>query len=104
MEGRNPPRHEGIPECGYYSMRDVSGGPYVPVRIELEADVNPETGELEGPERFVAIAGEDERRNAVNLWTRLDPISKEEYDRILAANRRATRVKVDLTKEATRPR
>lgn len=103
LEGLNPPRHEGIPECGYYSMQDVKGGPYIPVRIDLSRDIDPDTGELTGPEEMTALVGRDEHRDPVQLWTRLRPITEGEYNMLIAANRRSTRVRIDLTKKAARP-
>jgi hypothetical protein len=81
---RNPdlPRSDGFPEAGFYRLQHVRGGPYVPVRIFVEREVN-EHGELDGPERLVAdVAGE--RRDPCGLWLRLTPISRAEHAAITA--------------------
>lgn len=76
------PRHDGIPECGFYRMQMVKGGPWVPVRVFVERTIN-DIGELDGPERLVAdVAGE--RRDPRGLWLRLNPISRAEHAAIVA--------------------
>ena len=83
IAGRNPPRHDGVPECGFFKKKLVRGGPWVPVRIFVERDIDPETGELTSDERFVwEMEGirQDTHPGAEMSW--LTPISKEEYDRL----------------------
>jgi hypothetical protein len=40
------------PQCGFYKRRLVKGGPFVPARIWLDQDIDPETGELRDDERL----------------------------------------------------
>lgn len=80
MRGENPPRHDGDPQCGWYRMQKVKGGPWVPVEIWCE-QVTDETGELCQPERMRADAF-GENLDAEEIWTWLTPISRQEFDRI----------------------
>lgn len=76
------PRHDDMPECGFYKRRMVKGGPWIPARIYVERETDPMTGELTAPERMVCdLNGEmcDPRPH----WTHLRPISREEYDALL---------------------
>lgn len=82
VAGLNPPIHGDVPECGWYKRRLVKGGPWVPVRIWIERDIDPETGELTNPERLVC----DENgtpRDPMSVWTHLTPISREDYEAML---------------------
>ncbi len=77
------PRHDDDPQCGFYQMRRVKGGPWVPVRIFVVRDIEAETGDLEGPERLVAeINGEWTQPGSI--WTHLRPISRADYAALLA--------------------
>ncbi len=101
------PRHEGVPEAGFYKTRLVRGGPWVPVRLYVEREIDPETGELLGPERIVAEC-EGERSNAAKLWLHLTPISRAEFDELTERPKSipamaATRAAVDLTLSPMRP-
>ena len=75
-------RHDGLPECGYYKRRLVRGGPWVPVRIFVERDIDPATGELTAPERLVADVN-GRREEPARHWTHLIPITREEYGALL---------------------
>ena len=100
VSGENPPRHDGLPECGYYRTRLVKGGPFVAARIWLEREIDPATGELSAPEEYrCEIDGMP--RNAANAWTYLEPITREEYDallhrRLMIPSMQASMAKVDL--------
>lgn len=78
ISGDAPPVHDGIPECGWFRTRLTRGGPFVPVEIVVEREIDMETGELMGPERFVAIC-EGRRRPAETMWGSLTPISRTEF-------------------------
>lgn len=86
VAGEAPPMHEGHPECGWYRTRLVKGGPWVPVEIKVERRIDPETGELAGPERLIAIA-DGMRRNPESLWTYLTPITREEHAALIERRR-----------------
>lgn len=108
MRGEAPPVYDDIPECGWYRTRLVRGGPYVPVRIFVEREIDWETGELLGPERLVCEC-DGERRDASRIWTFLKAISKAEYDALVQRREelpamRATMVAMDLTQAPTRIR
>lgn len=101
------PMHEGLPECGWYKTRLVKGGPWVPVEICIEREIDPETGELTGPEEYRCDV-DGMRRDPARLWTFLTPISRAEFN-TLAARREAipemdaTMVRLDLTQGAMKP-
>lgn len=46
VNGENPPRHDGIPHCGWFKRRMVKNGPWVPVRIFIDRDIDLASGEL----------------------------------------------------------
>ncbi len=87
LAGLNPPQHEGLPECGWYQRKMVKGGPWVPVRIFVQRDIDPETCELTGPERLVADV-DGTICDPGPHWTHLTPISRGKYHDML--QRRAT--------------
>lgn len=82
VSGDAPPIHEGEPHCGWYRTRMVRGGPWVPVEIRVEREIDQETGELAGPERLIAIV-DGMRRNPESLWTYLTPISRKDFDDLI---------------------
>jgi hypothetical protein len=73
------------PQCGWYRRRLVKNGPWVPARIYLERDIDPESGELLGPE-VMRCEVDGEQRNAEDQWSWLmsQPISEQEYDYLTA--------------------
>lgn len=107
INGEAPPIHDGLPEAGWFKTRLVRGGPWVPVEIRLEREIDLETGELTAPERLVAIC-EGRRRNPVSLWTYLQPITRAEHAELVqfCANTpamAATMAKINLPERAIRP-
>lgn len=101
------PRSDGLPECGWYRTRLVRGGPWVPVRIFIIRDIDPDSGELTGPERY-GCECDGESRSAERLWTYLTPISKAEFDRLTQLRTSipamaATMTRIDLSLEPVRP-
>lgn len=107
LAGAAPAQHDGIAWPGWYKLRGVKGGPWIPVEIRVEREIDPETGDLAGPERLIADH-DGERRDPAKLWSFLTPISRAEYDALL--HRRAsipemaaTMTPLDLTKLAMRP-
>jgi hypothetical protein len=79
MAGKTPAiTHE--PECGWFRRKLVKGGPYVPVRIFLEQETDPETGELLGDEIMrCEVAGKRRPPEEEWTWVADKPISREEY-------------------------
>lgn len=107
LRGDSAPRHDGFPECGWYKTRFVQGGPWVPVQIVVEREIDPQTGELCSDERLFAIT-DGERRPAESIWLSLRPISRTEFDDLENHRRSnpamlATNVKIDLTAAPMRP-
>lgn len=101
------PRSEGCPECGWYKRRIVTGGPWVPVKVTVNREVDPDTGELTGPEKLVALY-DDRTVDASTIWTHLTPISREEFQALRQRQidlpiMQGTHAKLDLTEEPIRP-
>jgi hypothetical protein len=84
IAGENPERNDGNPQCGYYRMKMVKGGPWVPVRIWCRQTIDLETMELAEPETFQADVG-GEVGDPVGVWSYCQPISRETYEALLAA-------------------
>lgn len=81
LRGAAPPIHDGLPECGWYTMRKTKNGPLVPVVIWCDREVD-DLGELTGPERLRAdVFGDD--TDPVTIWTYLTPVSKERHAKVL---------------------
>lgn len=84
--GRDAPRHDGLPESGWFKYRAVKQGPFVPVRIWLDQDICPVTGDLMADEvlRCEALG---QSRNPETIWTYLRPIPRAEYDALVDLHR-----------------
>lgn len=79
------PRQDGMPEAGWYRMQLVKGGPWVAVEIWCDREIDPDTGELMGPERLIGSAnGNPLTRDEIeDAWTRMRPISRDDYGALL---------------------
>lgn len=64
-----PPITDGKPQAGYYKMRQIKGGPWLPVAIFRDAG------------RLVVLIGDDEAKNSNQAWISCasHPISYEIY-------------------------
>ena len=84
--GQRPPIHDGHPECGWYMRTLKKDGDPVPATIYLEQPIDPQTGELTGPEVMICEVN-GQRRNPVDEWTWLArrPISEQQYLDMLGA-------------------
>ena len=107
LRGASVERFDGLPEVGWFKMQRVKGGPFVPVRIFIESQIDPDTGELTAPERYVAEV-EGIRADPVPIWTYLTPISRADFDALVERHRSddvmaATMVALDLSKTPTLP-
>ena len=108
LSGESPDCQEDDPQCGWYRYQAAKGGPWVPVRIYVVRDIDPDTGELTGPE-VIAAEAFAEPIDPIKIWTWVRPISKAEYDRLLKwrmSNQHAYEcVKpIDLSLKPTLPR
>lgn len=107
MAGEEPPMHDGCPEAGWYKMRQVKGGPWEPVTIWCDREIDEETGELASDEVMLAdVFGEP--GDAYAIWTYLTPISREEHDQIFQwrlanQHRFQSRQRVNLAAAPTLP-
>lgn len=76
------PRHESEPQSGWFKMRMVKDGPWIPCRIWVEREVDPATGELMAPEVLRCEVG-GERRNPERVWTSVRAITRADYDALV---------------------
>lgn len=108
VAGQEPPFHDGLPECGYFRTRLVKGGPWVPARIWIRREIDPETGELTDDEQFLCEV-DGMRRDPVRAWDgRLIPIARDEYDALIARRQsipamQASLARIDLTQTIVSP-
>lgn len=108
LRGEAPQRHEGEPRCGLYKRRLTKGGPWVPVRIFMEQDIDPETGELASDEVMrIEVEGIDAGDPAEH-WTYLTPISSKQFEHLVDYRLRDSRMmdarqRIDLADQPTLP-
>lgn len=68
------------PRPGFYRTRVVKGGPFVPVAIWIEQELDPDTGQLLSDERVVAtVNGQPKDPESIWQWCCAHPISEEDY-------------------------
>ncbi len=80
LRGEHPPVFEDEPQCGFYRMRMIKGGPWVPVKIWCLANV--EDGELTEDEIMLAVVGRDQDTlHWRRAWPRCanKPITEDAY-------------------------
>lgn len=109
VAGLNPPMHDGFPEAGYYKRRLVKKGPWVPVRIFIEREIDPETGELASDEVLRIEVDGVVRGDPAHHWTYLKPISRQEFQALTEEHEtndlmKATHAAIDLSQHAILPR
>lgn len=109
MAGKNPPQHDGEPQCGYFKRRMVKGGPWVPARIYVEREIDPDTGELASDEVLRIEVNGVVRRDPCDHWTYLTPISRGEFIALTENHQadpimQATHARIDLAQTAILPR
>lgn len=108
VAGLRPPHVMDDPRPGWFYMRHKKNGPRIPVLIQIEQSVDPETGELIEPERIIAKF-EGRRVPASQVWERVKAIPRDEWEAIRlmeVANRetmQATHVAMDPLKMRFRP-
>jgi len=89
MRGERPPVHEDEPQSGWYKMRRVKGGQWVPVRIWWWRQVD-HTGDLVEPEKLRCVIGgiyDEFDADPAKLWVSCAkrPISPTEYNKLYTA-------------------
>lgn len=77
--------YSDVPQAGWYKRPLAKGGPMVPARIWIDAEVDMDTGELLEEERFLCEVN-GERADAIEQWQWLcqNPISEEEFRHLTA--------------------
>lgn len=109
MNGENPPRHDGIPHCGWFKRRLVKSGPWVPVRIFVDRDIDLASGELTRDEILRIEVEGVEAGDPAEHWTYLTPITREEFNHLTdyrlrdSARMLDTRRPIDLSAAPTLP-
>jgi len=101
IAGRDVPRHDGLPEAGWYKYRAVKQGPFIPVSIWLEQEICQVTGELMADE-VMRCEAFGQSRNPETIWTYLRPIPRAEYDALVDLHRSmdlmaSTHAAIDVT-------
>lgn len=83
------------PECGQFKAK--RRGQWAAVQIDIERDIDPDTGELEGDERIVAFVNGEKftGEKVYDIWLRccMRPISTPEFRRLMNLPER-----IDLTR------
>jgi hypothetical protein len=76
---------ENDPQCGWYKMRLCNRGPWVPVAITLDREIDEETGELLSPE-VIRCTVDGDAKDPIDVWswccTR--PIAEHEFNYLTA--------------------
>jgi hypothetical protein len=108
VAGENPPRHDGLPECGWFKRKLIKGGPWVPVRIYVDREIDPDTGELAAPEALRCEVEGLDGGDPADHWTYLTAISREEYNHLVDYRLRDSRMldarrRIDLSEQPTAP-
>lgn len=79
------PETTADPQCGFFKRRLVKGGPWVPARIWIDAEVCPETGELLSDERLQCeVNGAWADPDDAWSWICANPISEQEFKYLTA--------------------
>ena len=109
LKGEQPPIHDADPQVGWFKVRLVARGPFVPAKIWVHRDIDPLTGELTDDERYLCEI-DGERRDPFREWVWLakNPIPRAEYEelcdlRAKVEDMAATRIPFDLTRNVVRP-
>ena len=79
VAGERVPRVEDEPKPGFYKRRMIRNGPFVPVEIWLEQEVDPDTGELTADETLMATS-DGKPCDPLAVWLSARAISAEEFD------------------------
>ncbi len=108
VTGEEPPRHDGLPECGWFKRRMIKGGPWVPVRIYLARQIDSATGELTEDERLRCEVEGLDGGDPAEHWTYLTPITREEFNHLVDYRLRDSRMldarqRIDLSQSPTLP-
>jgi len=108
ISGGSPPTYDGLPECGFYKRRLIRKGPWVPVRIYVDRDIDPMTGELTRDEKLRCDVEGLDGGNPADHWTYLKPITRNEYEHLVDYRLRDSRMAnarspFDLSDQPTLP-
>lgn len=97
---------DGEPYCGWFQFRETAGGPWVPLRIYCQRDLD-EHGQLASDETLMAQVRDGTPFPAEKIMGRLPrAITRERYGALMADDSpqmQATKARVDLTTKPPRP-
>lgn len=107
-------RHDEDVEPGFYRMRMVRGGPFVPVRVWMRQEIDPDTGDLTADETLEAEIGGKPASIAfvASRWLWLEAITEHSFIALSAESARAdgvgdamraTHARMDLSQEFITP-
>lgn len=86
LAGEKPPVHDD-PQPGYYRRKLAKGGPWVPVRIWIEQDID-DAGDLVVPPRVRCLLnGHEADAGEQWTWCCAEPITRAEYAYLLDTGR-----------------
>lgn len=79
LAGKPVEIHDGLPECGWFKVRMVKDGPFVPASISIKREID-EIGQLASDETlFCEINGQTRDPAREWIWLSKNPISRREY-------------------------
>lgn len=79
------PVNDGTPHCGWWKRRLVKGGVFVPARIWMYQDLDPETGELLSDELMQCeVNGRWADPEEAWTWVCSNPITEQEFNYLTA--------------------
>jgi len=74
------PANDGTPHCGWFKRKLVRGGVFVPARIWVVQDIDPETGELLSDEQLQCeVNGAFADPEDAWSWICANPITEQEF-------------------------
>lgn len=82
IAGDERPRIADEPQCGWYRIKLVRNGPWIPVRIWCSQHIEAATGELLADERIFAEQ-DGITVDPIGVWTSAHPISRKAYDQLV---------------------
>lgn len=79
------PVNDGTPHCGWFKRKLVKGGVFVPARIWMFQDVEPDTGELLSDELMQCeVNGAQADPEEAWSWICAHPITEQEFNYLAA--------------------
>lgn len=80
LNDRHPAVEEGSPKCGFYKKRKYKNGPWLPIAIWKQQEVN-EVGKAQEEEYFVAMC-DGQEVDPVEIWSWCKPITEAAFNHL----------------------